>query len=199
MADEEEENVVDLSSFDTGEEGAEEAGDAPAADGDLQAKLEKAEKDFMYLRADFENFKKTSIKERSQLVKYGNERLLVDLLGVLDNFEHALNMELTADNVDSFRDGIELIKTELYNSLSKYGLVKVDSKGQAFDPNVHEALSSEPTSEVEPGHISQVFKDAYKLHDRIIRPAQVVVATEAEEAPAADEEPPAPESAEDQE
>ena len=198
MSDEEEENVVDLSGFDTGEEKTE-TGEEPSSEGDgeLQAKLEKAEKDFMYLRADFDNFKKTSIKERSQLVKYGNERLLVDLLGVLDNFEHAMNMEINADNLDSFRDGVELIKTELYNSLSKYGLVKVDSKGLAFDPNVHEALSSEPTSEVEPGHISQVFKDAYKLHDRIIRPAQVVVATElTEEAPEEDSE---PETSDDQE
>lgn len=179
MSDEEDKNVVDLSGFDTGEDNSSEA--SPEEGGDLAAKLEKAEKDYMYLRADFDNFKKSAIKERSQLIKYGNERLLVDLLGVLDNFEHALSIDLSADNLDSFRDGIELIKVELFNSLARYGLEKVDSKGKAFDPNVHEALSSEPTSEIEPGHISQVFKDAYKLHDRIIRPAQVVVAEEPKE------------------
>lgn len=184
MSDEEkDENVVDLSGFDTGEEesATEENNSEPSE------QLDKAEKDYLYLRAEFDNFKKNAIKERSQLIKYGNERLLVDLLTVVDNFEHALNMEINSENMNSFRDGVELIKVELYNSLAKYGLEKIESKGQAFDPNVHEALSSEPTTEFEPGHISQVFKEAYKLHDKIIRPAQVVVAKEPEEKPTEEE------------
>ena len=105
----------------------------------------------------------------------------MELLGVLDNLEHALSTDINAENMASFRDGVEMIKVELFNALAKYGLQKLDSKGQAFDPNIHEALGSEPSTELEPGHISQVFKEAYKLHDRIIRPAQVVVVKEPDE------------------
>lgn len=185
----EENPAVDSSEHDTGEESTPEEVTQKVQLSDLEentdnvdllGELEKTKNDFMYLRADFDNFKKSAIKERSQLVKYGNERLLVDLVDVLDNFEHALNMEITPENIESFQEGVAMIQKELFNSLEKYGLTKLESKGKAFDPTVHEALSSEPSEEVEPGHITQVFKEAYKLHDRVIRPAQVVVAKEIE-------------------
>ena len=132
------------------------------------------------MRADFDNYKKAAIKERSDLMKYGSERLIVELLGVLDTFDQALNMELTAENADSFRKGMELLRTEFANLVERQGVVGVESLGEPFDPNIHEALSAEPTDEVKPGYISKVFKKAYKMHDKVIRPAQVVVAKEPE-------------------
>ena len=143
--------------------------------------LEKLKKDYLYLRADFDNFKKAAIKERSELIKFGSERLVMELLSVVDNFDKALETQLTSDNIEGFRKGIEMIWVDLTSSLSKFGVVPIDVKGNAFDPTMHEALSTEPTTEVPEGHISQVFKKAYKMHDKVIRPAQVVIATKPSE------------------
>lgn len=141
-----------------------------------KAQAEKYKNDYLYLRAEFENYKRNAIKERSELIKYGNERLLVDLLGVLDNFERALEIKATPENLSTYVKGIEMTAQDFRQALLKNGVTEVASLGAAFDPNMHEALSSEETDEVKPGHISRVFKKAYKLHDRVLRPGQVVVA-----------------------
>lgn len=146
----------------------------PVAEAKVEA--EKFKNEYLYLRAEFENFKRQAVKERSDLKKYGAERLVADLLNVLDIFETALSTELNADNVANFKKGIELTSNELRSVLNRHGVAEVPSKGAAFDPTVHEALSSQETNDVEPGTITQVFKKPYKLHDRVVRPGQVVVA-----------------------
>ena len=148
------------------------------ADAVAEAKNEadKFKNEYLYLRAEFENFKRQAVKERSDLRKYGSERLVADLLNVLDIFETALATELNPDNVGNFKKGIELTSSELRSVLQRHGVAEVPSNGAVFDPSVHEALSSQETDEVEPGTITQVFKKPYKLHDRIVRPGQVVVA-----------------------
>jgi molecular chaperone GrpE len=150
----------------------------PAGDGesDLGAQLAKVRSEFLYLYAEFENYKKNAIKERSDLRKYGSERLVVDLLGVLDIFETALSLESTPENVAAFRKGIELTGQELRATLLKHGIEEQVALGSAFNPSIHEALSSEETSDFPEGYISRVFKKPYKLHDRVVRPGQVVVA-----------------------
>lgn len=148
-------------------------GDAVA---EAKAEAEKFKNEFLYLRAEFENFKKQVIKERSDLRKYGSERLIADLLNVLDIFETALATEVTPESIQTFHKGIEMTATELRNVLSRHGVAEVQSKGQPFDPALHEALSSEETDAVTPGTVTQVFKKPYKLHDRVVRPGQVVVA-----------------------
>ncbi len=137
---------------------------------------EKWKTDYLYLRADFDNYRKSMVKERSDLVKYGTERFLVDLLDVFDNFERALELDINAENYGQFKEGINLTASELKKVLDKHSVKEVKSAGEAFNPLVHEALSSEETDSVAPGHIARVYKKAYKLHDRVIRPAQVVVA-----------------------
>lgn len=151
----------------------------PAGSGldQLKADLEKAKNDYLYLAADFDNYRKNAIKERSDLVKFGSERLVRDLLNVVDNFERAV--ESNADP-DKFREGIQMIHTELKSLLQRFGVTEVAAHGSPFDPSTHEALSSEPTNDVPVGHVARVFKKAYKLHDRLIRPAQVVVAVKPE-------------------
>jgi molecular chaperone GrpE len=141
---------------------------------DLKADLEKAKNDYLYLLADFDNFRKNSIKERSDLIKFGTERLVRELLGVVDNFERALESEASSDK---FREGISLINQELKSLLNRNGVQELPCDGLRFDPSSHEALSSEPTDRVPEGHVARVFKKAYKLHDKLVRPAQVVVAT----------------------
>lgn len=174
--------AIDLSGFDTGqpEDGNQPDGAKPA-DSEverLKAELEKAKNDYLYLRADFDNYRKSVIKERSDLMKYGSERLLGDLLNVLDNFDRALSLEVTPENLNSFKEGMVLTRNEFMKVLTKFGVTPVESEGVPFDPTIHEALSSEETDQVAPGHVARVFKKAYKLHDRLIRPAQVVVAKE---------------------
>lgn len=144
---------------------------------ELQSALTKAKNDFLYLYAEFENYKKNAIKERSDLRKFGAERLIVDLLNVLDIFDTALTISTDSnpDNVASFRRGIEMTAAELKQTLQKHGVEEVAAMGVAFDPSVHEALSSEETADLPPGHISRVFKKPYKLHDRVVRHGQVVV------------------------
>jgi molecular chaperone GrpE len=142
----------------------------------LKAQVEKYKNDYLYLRAEFENYKRNAIKERSDLIKYGNERMWSDLLGVLDNFDRALETTATPENLQTYVKGVEMTAQEFRQALQKNGINEVQSQGQPFDPNMHEALSSEETDSVKPGHISRVFKKAYKLHDRVIRPGQVVVA-----------------------
>ena len=144
----------------------------------LKAEAEKYKNEYLYLRAEFENYRRNVIKERSDLMKYGNERLVVDILGVLDNFERALEMKPTPESLQNYIKGIEMTQQELKNVLTKFGVTEIPAQGAQFDPTVHEALSSEETSSVKPGFISRVFKKPYKLFDKIIRPGQVVVAKE---------------------
>ena len=146
----------------------------PNADS-LLTELTKVKNDFLYLAAEFENYKKQAIKERSDMRKYGAERLIVDLLSVLDIFDTALTSELNSQNLESFKKGLELTAAELRATLQRHGVVEMHSEG-TFDPNVHEALSSEETDQVPPGNIVRVFKKPFKLHDRVIRPGQVSVA-----------------------
>jgi molecular chaperone GrpE len=144
----------------------------------LQQELDKTKKDYLYLLAEYDNYKKQAIRERSNLLKYASENLLRDIVQVMDNFHLALQSDVTAENLESFVNGVKMISKEMLNSVEKHGVVKLQAKGERFDPSVHEALGSEPSSEVESGHILHVFKEGYKLHDRLLRPAQVIIATE---------------------
>jgi len=146
----------------------------------LQEQSEKFKNDYLYLRAEFENYKRNAIKERSEATKYGAERIINDVLGVMDNFERALQTKVTPESLNTYIQGVEMTATELKSVLQRNGVSEVKCEGNAFDPNFMEALSSEPTNDVAPGHVARVFKKAYKLHDKVIRPAQVVVAKKPE-------------------
>jgi molecular chaperone GrpE len=146
------------------------------AQAEAKSQADKFKSDYLYLRAEFENFKKQAIKERSDLRKYGSERLIVDLLGILDIFETALSTDASPENAANFRKGIEMTAAELKSALHRHGVEEVAARGKPFDPVLHEALSSEETDSVPAGTITQVFKKPYRLYDRIVRPGQVVVA-----------------------
>ena len=139
----------------------------------MKAELEKTKNDYLYLAADFDNYRKNAIKERSELVRYGSERLVREILAVMDNFERALESD---SDPGKFREGVQMIAQELRSMLQRNGVTEVPAEGLPFDPGMHEALSSEPTNAVKEGHVARVFKKAYKLHDKLVRPAQVTVA-----------------------
>lgn len=146
---------------------------------DLETASEEAlkwKKDFLYLKAEFENYKRNAIKERSELLKFGAERVSRDILDVVDNFERALQVKIAPETIQTFKVGIEMTAKELKEVLAKHGVQEIPSEGLEFNPAYHEAISSEPTSAVPTGHVARVFKKPYKLHDKVIRMGQVIVA-----------------------
>ncbi len=146
----------------------------------LQEEAEKYKNDFLYLRAEFENYKRHAIKERSDLTKYGAERFVRDFLEIMDNFERALSVDVNPENFKTIIQGVQMTASEIKSTLQRHGVTEVTTEGVPFDPSVHEALSSEASNDVAPGHVLRVFKKAYKMHDKLIRPAQVVVAKKPE-------------------
>lgn len=145
---------------------------------ELKAHIEKLKNDHLYLRAEFDNYRRNVIKERSDLLKFGTEPLIVALVDVIDNFDRALQVKPTTENIDSFYQGVEMIAKEFHNVLKRFNVTEIECLGNAFDPTLHDALSSMETDEYQPGHICEVFKKPYKLHDRVVRHGQVVVAKE---------------------
>lgn len=146
----------------------------------LQDQAEKFKNDYLYLRAEFENYKRNAIKERSDLIKYGGERFIRDLLEVVDNFERALQTNINAENFSTFKKGVEMTAQELKTLLQRHSVAEIPAEGAPFDPSVHEALASEASEQVAAGHVLRVFKKPYKLHDKVIRPGQVVIAKKPE-------------------
>lgn len=138
-------------------------------------KLAQLEKDHLYLRAELENIKRQNFKERSQLLRYGAERLARDLLETLDVFRSALSSEVTAENFQEFINGVQMTAQSLKSALEKHGIVEVECVGKPFDPNTQEALSSEASEDLPEGHVTQVFKPPYRYHDKLLRPGQVIV------------------------
>lgn len=143
---------------------------------ELQQQVDKWKNDYLYLRAEFETYKRNAIKERSEISKYGSERIVTDILTVVDNFDRALATKVTPETLEVYSQGVKMTAAELKSVLSRFGVNEIKCEGQPFDPNLHEALGTEESSTVAEGHILKVFRSAYKLHDRLIRPAQVIVA-----------------------
>ena len=130
--------------------------------------------DLRYLRlmADFQNYRKRAEKEKRDLYSYANEKIMNDLLTVMDNFERALEH----DAGDGFKEGIEMIFKQLSDVLEKDGLAEIPALGEDFDPNVHNAVMTEETEDYESGKVSGVMQKGYTLNGKVIRPAMVKVA-----------------------
>ena len=128
--------------------------------------------------ADFENFKKRAAREKQEAIKYANEALMQKLLPVLDNLDMALAAAQAAgpDAGQSLQAGVTMVFQQLKSALAEAGLEEVNALSQPFDPNFHEALSQQETPEVPEGHVVHQVRKGYKLRDRLLRPASVVVA-----------------------
>lgn len=130
---------------------------------------------YLRLGAEFENFKKRSERERLSAIRFANEGLLVEILPVLDNLEHALaaaNSHAEGNNVVT---GVQMVLKQFRDILAKAGLSAFDSLGTAFDPNLHEALAERESDEHDAGVVVEEYQKGYKLNDRLVRPARVVV------------------------
>ena len=133
------------------------------------------------LAADFENYKKRAARERQEYVQLANERLIAELIPILDDLERALAAAEQHEEAQ-LEEGVELVHRSLAALLARHGVMPIATEGK-FDPHVHEALLSQP-SESEEGSVLDVVEKGYKLGERVVRPARVVVA-----APPAQEEP----------
>ena len=172
-------NIIRLD--DTTSDPPEKSQEALDFDTSAMEQIEGLKKDLLYLRAEFENYKKQVMKERTYLIKYGGQNLVVALLDILDNFDRAFDIEINADTIESFKEGMQLTASGLKSVLKRFGIEEVNCMSQPFDPAFHEAMGSEESSTVPHGHITQVFKKTYKFHEKVIRPGQVIVAKEPQE------------------
>lgn len=152
---------------------------------DLQTRAAKAQEHWDRLlrtTADFDNFKKRAAREKQDAIKYATESLLQKVIPVLDNFEMALAaaQNSSATDIKSLQDGVAMIHSQLKNTLSEAGLEEVDAAGKPFDPNLHEAVSQQESDKVAEGHVLQQLRKGYKLRERLLRPATVIVAKKPE-------------------
>ncbi|MBO5124840.1 MAG: nucleotide exchange factor GrpE [Spirochaetaceae bacterium] len=142
---------------------------------ELEAKNKELHNQYLLAMADFDNYRKRMIKEKQEAFDYANANLLSDLLESLDNFDRALDAAASATDVASVVDGVKMIKNQLVSMLeNKYNLAGYGEKGDAFDPNIHEAIGSMQAPVAEPV-CSEVYLKGYKLKERIIRHAKVMV------------------------
>jgi molecular chaperone GrpE len=154
---------------------------------ELQKPLEEKEENIktiqdklLYLQADFENFKKLKIKEKQEILMFGNEVLIRQLLPVLDNLERALEHVSKTEDLKGIEEGVEITLNEFLKVLEKSGVTRVDALGKKFDPNIHEALYQEERDDVEPDTIVSEFQKGYMLNGRLIRPSRVSVSKKPE-------------------
>lgn len=126
------------------------------------------------VQADFDNFRRRTVQERDDLMKYCSMRLAANLLPVLDNFERA--MSSAGNEAAQLKEGIELIYRQLRDALEKEGVKPMDAVGKEFDPNFHEAVMQAPSEEYPDNVVIEELQKGYMLADRVIRPAMVKVA-----------------------
>jgi molecular chaperone GrpE len=127
--------------------------------------------------AEFENFKKRMEREKTEHLQYSNEKVLADMLPILDDFDRILDHipKDHSEDVDNLAHGIELVRKNMLAALSKHGLNEVDALGQPFDPNVHEAVSTASSNDAEADTVLEVHRKGYKLGERLLRAAMVTV------------------------
>lgn len=126
------------------------------------------------LQAEFDNFRKRSLREQQEYREYALAEALKQLLPILDSLDRALKTgNATASE---FHSGIELIDRQFHDALAKLGLEPVPAKGAAFDPNLHQAVQMVPSTAVPENHVAEELQRGYKLHERLLRPAMVLVA-----------------------
>lgn len=137
-----------------------------------------AEQEVLRTKAEMENFRKRMLRDSEQQLKFANMGLIRDLLEVVDNLERA-TMAAEGDGAsnESLLQGVKMVGSQFVTVLDKFGCKKIEALGQAFDPNVHEAISQMPSEEYDSGVVMQEVATGYLLHDRVVRPSSVIVST----------------------
>ena len=161
-----------------GEGGGDESAELEALRGELAAVQER----MVRLQADFDNFRRRALKEREEAHQYGHENLVKDLLATVDNLDRAIDhaRKSAGGDFESMLQGVDLVQRELLGALGNHGLSEIEAENGAFDPNVHEAMAQKEDDSVPANTVIEVFQKGYRLRDRLLRPARVVVSRPSE-------------------
>ena len=158
---------------------AEEPAAEPTAEEQIAAlteALEQKKKEHLFLLAEFDNFRKRTLKEKGELIKNGGERVLADLLPVIDDVERAMQSIANSDNIDALREGVNLIYAKFLKYLEQNQVKPIESTGELFDTELHEAVTTFPTDdESMKGHVIDTVQKGYTINDKVLRHAKVVV------------------------
>ncbi|MBI3356341.1 MAG: nucleotide exchange factor GrpE [Nitrospirae bacterium] len=132
---------------------------------------------YLRLAAEFENYKRLTLRDQREQIKFGNEQLLKELLPVIDNMERAIKAARDNGGSSALVQGVDLTLKQLSGALTKFGVQAVEAIGQVFDPSTHQAVCHMPSDNVPPNHVLEEFQKGYRLHDRILRAAMVSVSS----------------------
>lgn len=150
----------------------------------LRARAEKAElergefKDLLLrTRADFENYQKRIQRDLAQERRYAHRPLAAELLPALDNLERATAAAKQAGETGPLVQGVAMVQSQLLDALKRHGVTLIAAQGQPFDPNLHQAVMQQPTADAAPNTVVQVLQQGYMIHEQVLRPASVIVAT----------------------
>ncbi len=159
---------------------------------ELRQKLQETEKEkekeiaelkerLLYQQADFENFKKLKAKEKQEVLRFGNETLVKELLPVIDNLERAIQHGCKTEEASAIVEGVQLTLNSFLKVLEKFGVTRVEALEKEFDPNLHEAIAQEPREDKAPGTVVTELQKGYIMDGRLLRPSMVTVAKSSEE------------------
>jgi molecular chaperone GrpE len=143
----------------------------------LQLKAERDKYKEIALRsvADLDNYRKRMAREKDDAIRFANANFLERLIPILDNFELGLQAAKASGGQSAVVDGMSMVSRQLQDFLTSCGIETIDAVGQVFNPNIHEAIAQEENAEIEEGHVIRQVRKGYRLKDRLIRPANVVV------------------------
>jgi molecular chaperone GrpE len=142
---------------------------------EMAQEIEKYKDAALRARADLDNYRKRVAREKEDAIRYANNSLLESLLPIVDNFELGLEAAKNAKDASGIVQGLEIVRKQLEDFLRDHGVEVVNALGDRFDPNVHEAVAHEPNAEIDEGTVVRQIRRGFKLKDRLIRPATVVV------------------------
>lgn len=151
--------------------------EAPPAEPTPEEKIASLEDKLLRTMADFENYRRRTANQYEQTIRAANDRLLLDILEVVDNFERALQHAREAADAESLRKGTELIYNQLVDLLGRYNLTPIEAVGQSFDPNLHDAMMQTPSEKHAPGTVAFEITKGYRMGDRVLRHSRVAVST----------------------
>ena len=142
----------------------------------VKAQLESSQKEYLFLMAEFDNYRKRTLKEKADLIKNGGERALLDLLPVVDDFERAIQAVENSDDVQAVKEGIMLIYNKFVKYLESQQVKAMDSTGAVFDADIHDSVTTFPTTEEDmKGKVIDTVQKGYTINDKVLRHAKVVV------------------------
>ena len=171
------EQPADAATADAAAEKNAEQESTESAEDVLKAELAAANDRNLRLMAEFDNFRRRSAKEQLELIETANGKLLEKLSEVQDNFERAFASENKAKDLEAFEKGMQMIYNQFAKILTDAGLEQIDPTGAEFDPNCHEALMQQPSETIPEGHVVTVFQKGYKLKNKILKTAKVIVSS----------------------